>query len=373
MNTHWIIQTRGDPLGTVQKFLAAVWVQGQLQGMLVSLEDGEDAGSEGGQRRVKAGKEHPNTRMPEHRLAKPRLIDDPAQLEKVNPFKPLMTINAARLVPDLLEKHPYTRLAALLRPCEMRALVEMTKHAAFKIDSLLTISVDCLGTVPVDEYRWRAARKEAGSLDQEILQFARQGGILAYRYRPACQVCVSPEGTGADINIHVLGLPVRQRLLIQARHPSVAERLQLNTITDGKGHRLGESDAETIRQHQRVLARLNEQRRRSIQRVERSLGDRLPKDVDALIKQLENCGECQACMEACPICEVDFPRRGNDGHYQRQDVMRWLVSCAGCGMCEQTCANKIPLSAFFGHIRAILDEEFAYVPGASPEESLPSI
>ena len=36
-------------------------------------------------------------------------------------------------------------------------------------------------------------------------------------------------------------------------------------------------------------------------------------------------------MNVCPICEVDRPARGADGKYARQDVMRWLVSCASCG------------------------------------------
>ena len=46
------------------------------------------------------------------------------------------------------------------RPCEMRALTEMTKHASFKIDNLLTISVDCLGTLPADEYQWRLGGRQ---------------------------------------------------------------------------------------------------------------------------------------------------------------------------------------------------------------------
>ncbi len=42
----------------------------------------------------------------------------------------------------------------------MRALTEMTKHASFNLDNLLTISVDCLGTLPADEYQWRLERLE---------------------------------------------------------------------------------------------------------------------------------------------------------------------------------------------------------------------
>ena len=94
---------------------------------------------------------------------------------------------------DLLEAHPDARFGVLLRPCEMRALIEMVKHKPLEVDRLVTVCVDCLGTLPVDEYQWRAERKGTGdSLTHEALQFAKQGGIVPYRYRAACQICFSP-------------------------------------------------------------------------------------------------------------------------------------------------------------------------------------
>ena len=162
-----------------------------------------------------------------------KLLND-AQLEEVNPFKPLMMENASRQVPRLRAERPNARLGALLRPCEMRALIEMVKHDSFDLDGFLTVSVDCLGTFPADEYEWRAARKESNdSLTRETIQFVKQGGILAYRYRSACQMCVSPEASSADLNINVLGLPARQHILVRARDEATAERLKLDAITDG--------------------------------------------------------------------------------------------------------------------------------------------
>jgi Fe-S oxidoreductase len=97
----------------------------------------------------------------------------------------------------------------------------------------------------------------------------------------------------------------------------------------------------------------------------------LPSDVDALINQLEGCGECQGCLDVCPICSVDRPDRSPQGHYDRQAVMRWLVSCAGCGMCEQACPNHLPMASIFAHIRQQLDEEWQYTPGRSRDDALP--
>jgi len=344
MQTQWMVQTRGDPIGTVRNFLQAVWSQSSLDSMLVPLNGSEQA------------------------PPKPRWIDDPANLNGVNPFKPLMTVNAARFVPPAKREHPDANLGALLRPCEMRALVEMVKHDGFSMDGLLTISVDCLGTIPLDEFHWRSSRQEpADGLTHDTLQFARQGGILAYRFRSACQICASPEARNADLNINVLGLPVRQVILVQARDAETAQRCRLEAITDGL------ADPGMLQQHEKVTARMSERHRRTIERVAQGLGDAFPRDLDTLIAQFESCGDCQSCMQVCPICSVDFPFREQNGHYQRKDFIRWLISCAGCGMCEQACQDHLPLSAIFRHIRSLLAEEYGYAAGNSVDEPLPII
>jgi len=101
------------------------------------------------------------------------------------------------------------------------------------------------------------------------------------------------------------------------------------------------------------------------------LAEVLPKNIEALIDHLEGCGDCQECLDTCPICSIEFPRRGEDNRYLTSDIMRWMVSCAGCGMCEQACPQHQPLSIIFSHIQRQLAEEFDYIPGASPEQLIP--
>jgi formate dehydrogenase subunit beta len=351
MNTQWSFETHGDPLGKVREFITKIWLDTNLDGMLVTMNGGNEA------------------------RAIPRYLTDVVEINKINPFKPLMEINAARLLPDLLENHPKAKIGALLRPCEMRALTEMTKHASFTIDNLLTISVDCLGTLPADEYQWRLERAggnlpsevPSDELAREALKFARQGGIVPYRYRSACQVCTSPAAKQAMINIHVLGLPVRQKLLVSSGDPSTTEKIHLELYTDGK------ADPALITQHERILSKMSERHQRTMDRLNEGLGSLLPVDVDSVIRQLESCGDCQTCMDVCPICSVDRPERSSVGHYDRSSVMRWLVSCAGCGMCEQACPSHLPISAIFAHIRQKLAQEWEYFPGRSTNDPLPLI
>lgn len=342
MNTYRNIQTNGDPLGAIQNILSKIWQQAKLDGILAPIN----------------GNQGKTNRM--------QLIDDYNRLDEMNPFKPIMTENAARRIPSLLEEYQDKNLGVILRPCEMRALTEMVKHDSFSIEGLLTICIDCLKTIPITDYQWRLKRKPTGDgLTQEVLRFARQGGISAYRYRSACQMCISPQAKGADLNVAVLGLPVRRQLLIHSSDDAVADRLNLENITDAI------ADPKLILQHEYVLAKIDERHQRTMKRVVEGLGDVLPKNIDALIVQLESCTPCETCMNVCPICAVDRPEKDSNGHYAQDDISRWLLSCDGCGMCEQACPSHLPLSSIFRQLRDQLSQIWNYVPGMSMDQPLP--
>ncbi len=265
-----------------------------------------------------------------------------------NPFRPLMKLNTARLVVDTVKERPGKRIGAVLRPCEMRALNEMAARGALKRSDVWAICADCLGTFPADEFEWRADRSARG-LIHETLQFAPQGGISAYRYRPACQMCSEPGATEGDVNIGVFGLPVRQSMLVNTHNAGVT----LESLTNGW------ATDDLVRKREHTLAKISERHTRTRERVLTSLGESLPADLHHLLEQFESCGDCQACMNVCPICSVEEPRKDTQGRLVREDVANWLISCAGCGMCEQSCPQHQPLSAIFSHIREQIGAELA--------------
>jgi formate dehydrogenase subunit beta len=318
MNTNWMIHTHGDPLGALQKFIKKLWDETHLDALVVAPNGGGF------------------------------VLETPDQLEHLNPFRPLMKLNMARLVVEVAKKRPGKRLGAMLRPCEMRALNEMAARGAIKRGDVLAVCTDCLGTFPADEFEWRTERSVKG-LTRETLQFAPQGGISAYRYRPACQMCAEPGATEGDVNIGVFGLPVRQSVLVNAHNGSVA----LETITNGL------ATDELAARREQMLAKISERHVRTRERVLKSLEEDLPADLQELLLQFESCGDCQACMNVCPICSVDEPRKDANGRLVREDVVNWLLSCAGCGMCEQSCPQHQPLSAVFSHIREQVEAELA--------------
>jgi len=327
MNKYWIIKTHGDPLGAVHQFLSHVWNEANINKMIIPTN-----GS-------------PNVKF------SPNIITQLEDLRNVNPFKPLMTSNTAKFIPELLKENPKITLGAILRPCEMRALVEIHKQKEFDITKLLTICFDCLGTYPAEEYQWHIERKcSVDSLARETLQFARQGGIVSYRFRSACQVCLSPNAINATINIGVIGIPVRQYILIQVQNDETPDIFHFENITDGL------ATSEMLQQRKIMLAKISERNYRVREKFRQALVDILPKDIPSLINNFKECQSCQQCMEICPLCEVNFPKYKQNGLLNEEDVVLWLVSCVGCGMCEQTCPQHKPLSTIFGYVHEHLND-----------------
>src|SRR5512143_1589146 len=105
MTVSRIVQVRnGDLSATVRAFLAAWWAQVDLRAMLAPIE------------------------LSDRSSVAVQPIDLPARLADVSPFAPIMTGNAAALVNAFVASYPGERLAALLRPCELRALIELRKR-----------------------------------------------------------------------------------------------------------------------------------------------------------------------------------------------------------------------------------------------------
>ena len=320
MEARWLIETRGDPLGEVQQVMIDAWEGLDLDLMMVSTNgDG-----------------------------RPHILTHSEELQQVNPFKPLMTKNNAKYLPQILQNNPDSKLGVLLRPCEMRALQGKEKREAFPGERLVTITVDCLSTYPEDDYQWRSKRTGSpkGS-DLNSLQFARQGGIAAYRFRSACQACRSPVGKDADINIGVIGLPVRQKILIQVR-----EGATFDLLIDK--HPPTDEVSDLLQQRDRIVARLLQRSSQTRKRLFDNLASVLPRNLDALLDHFEGCGECRDCLDVCPLCDSQYPAKDIHGRYLRSDVKQWMISCAGCGMCEQACPNHLPLVSYFAFIQGQL-------------------
>jgi len=328
METYWAVKTNGNPIGAVQEIVLNFWEQLNLEAMIVPFEGAKN------------------------KIPKATVVLNTEFIKNLNPFKPVMSDNSAKLVTEFINKFQDKKLGVILRPCEMNTLIESSDIGGFSLLNVFTISFDCLGTLPVADYLWKLEHKLANSYrPQKFLQFSRQGGILTYRNRPACQICSKPEANCADLNINIFGLPVRKVLLIKNNGLDKTTQLNFKNLSYEK------VEPALVDQHRKTTSRILERNSSTFFRIVRDLEQILPGNIDELISQFRQCGHCQTIGDICPICSLQLQKIKNIQDVPRDDLIRCLVSCSGCGMCESICPEHHSLNLIFKYIRSRMQEE----------------
>jgi len=330
MTINHLLRVRtGDALSALREFLAGWWVRNRLEALLAPVETTSGAGNG------------------------IQVIEEPAGLAAVNPFAPVMHNNVASVVAQMAEEYAGARVAALLRPCELRALVELRKRRRTPGSGcLVLVGVDCLGTFPPPEYERRLQAQGVSQLINEALSYAAEGGFTPQRLRTACQMCDWPATCGADLTIGAIGVAPDQYLLVIARDEATDAGLHLGDVTDGLAE-----EAQIVRREVTIGNVAEKRARARAQLLQAAAGrdtppGRLYSDLGSILAWFSNCSLCGDCLDACPLYDGELGgllgmRSGRLGSRpllaELVQVSRWLASCSGCGMCEQACSNGVPL------------------------------
>jgi formate dehydrogenase subunit beta len=301
-----------------------------------------------------------------------------------NPLVPLMPINGARAVSALTGKRAPGRIGAVLRPCEIRALIELVKLQQATLDDLTMIGIDCPGTFEMPRYMERL--ESAGPALGEYLAAAREGrdpGSDGLTLRTACQTCLHPAPEQAAIRLELFGLDPAQG--IPAEMP--------DDLATQLGYSAGPSDGARQPVLEKVLAAHRAKRDEMLAQIRGLMNANggLPSLFSACIR-------CHNCMTACPICycktclfkSASFDHKPE--HYlsaaERKGALRMLsdallfhltrmnhmsASCVSCGMCTSACPSEIPVGLIFSAVGEQVQAAFSYEPGRSLEEPLPLI
>jgi formate dehydrogenase subunit beta len=292
------------------------------------------------------------------------LVSTPDALKKTNPFAPIMVANAAKDVAQATLTQPNRSIGAVLRPCEIRALVELAKRGRANLANLTVVGIDCLGTfAPLDYARRMLVAGGSVEMTTQCMQVAEEGEI-ACQTRTACRMCERPAPRGADVTLGFIGVNAMTEMLVIAADESADARLRLGEVTGRVA-----TEQEVVRREAtltNIIAKHNTTADRELSKLEMSFGG-----LAGALTTLATCTECRSCLQACPLYdgELDDPRLSLVG--QLGAVAKWLVSCSGCGMCEESCPNGVPLAVLARALSRPLRAKFDYIPGRSVTEKLP--
>ena len=312
----------------------------------------------------------------------PTLVTSLDAFEAVNPLAPVMPVNSARLISMLTGKSPSPKkLGIVMRPCELRALIELVKLKQASLDNLLLIGIDCAGTYSVSDYGKLA--KENSLLLENLLNNFNEGKEDP-RLRKACQICESPIPIKADITVGLVGMDTNTGILLEAKTESgirIVEALGLKEVSSE-----GREAAVA-----RLISRRTSRRESLFKQIQIEISG-----LDNLKSTLAACVNCHNCRTACPLCYCrecffdsplfDFGAEKYLVWAERKGALRMptdillfhltrlnhmVASCVGCGMCTEACPNKVPVFDIFRLVGYQVQKSLDYVPGKSLEEELP--
>lgn len=313
------------------------------------------------------------------------LVSDPEKLSEAAPLLPAMGVNCASIVAEIArEASPNAKVGLFLRPCELRAVVELMKLKQVAPESLLLIGVDCPGTYKAAGFR-NVRGKDADFDNRHVRE--QSGYAENVNFRTACQMCAYPKPLVFDLNVGFVGMDPDKELWIEAATDKGKALLE--------GVELDAQDEPEKRKQ--ALEKLSAARKaRTAARIEEL--DKAMMGPEKLVEYFADCLNCHNCMKVCPVCycrecffDSDTFQRDIAEHVRvslRKGATRMpsetllfhltrmnhmMASCVQCGICEDSCPVTIGLATLFKKVSQNAQKEFDYVSGRSLDEPLPLV
>ncbi len=350
-------------LASLQGFFQTMLRQGEVNGLLLARH------------------------LPAKNAVMPTLVTDPEKLNNVDPLAPTFPINAAKVVSKLTRRPLDGQVAVVLRPCEIRAFIELVKLKQGSMENVVVVGIDCYGAYSNIHYH-RFAGENGTQATLRFYQNIEGGGGTAWEdfdLSPACKACESPVPVNADLALGLFGVDINLQLLVKANTSKGEELL-------GK---LGLSEMEEPKAREKAIAALVAERIAYRDKMFEETSE-ATSDLNKLTSYLANCINCYNCRVACPVCyckECVFVTDVFD--HEPSQYLRWAkrkgilkiptdtvfyhitrlvhmsTACIGCGQCSNACPNNVPVMELFRTIAGYTQKAFDYEAGLNLDDEPP--
>jgi len=306
------------------------------------------------------------------------LITDSSNLSEADPLAPVMTVNAGQPLSSISLSGK--KLAAVLKPCELRAFCERVKREQGSFENLLTISYTCGGVFPLEKVT-------AGQIE-ELMPGYREtvstGGIPDGT-RETCRICEHFIPINSDVTVSVAGQQDLDGKCVMYLNSAKAEAFTEGFDGERNGQEFDPAPLENT-----LAARKSGKNDLFASMSETSGG------LDGLLDLFGKCIGCHGCSRICPICycllcdfessNFDYSTSDCEEYISRKGALRlppdtilfhlgrlthMSFSCVGCGMCSDVCPVDIPVAAVFSKTGEKTSALFDYLPGGDVEEPVP--
>lgn len=325
--------------------------------------------------------------LPMKNVVMPTLVTDPAQLNEADPLAPAFPMNAAKIVARLTRKPFGGKVVAVLRPCEIRAFIELVKLKQGRIEEVILVGIDCLGAYKNDDYTQIAGdqRTEFTSKFYRNALSGKSETMEGIDLTPACKSCEHPVPTNADVLIGLFGVDISNHLMVEAQTPKGEELFDSLDLSSAK------KPPQRVAAIESFIAERTAYRDQMFAKTAEATNS-----LENLATYFANCINCYNCRVACPVCyckecvfvtdvfnhdPAQFLRWANRKgiikmptdtiFYHITRLAHMSTACVGCGQCSNACPNDIPVMELFRTVSHLTQKAFEYEAGRSIEDDPP--
>ena len=304
------------------------------------------------------------------------LIPKGGDTTNLAPLFPFMPANGGKAVSRLTLEGPMPGPAVVvLRPCEIRALVELAKLEQAHLDNLYFIGLECGGVYPLEKMN------QGDEISLDTYNQALKEGKVPQGIRALCQGCELFQPLTADVVVSTVGREKPQLAFLTEKGLELASKAGLEL-----------KDGEIYTPQSQALLEARRARREELASFTK---DKL-KGYKGMVEVFGRCIGCHCCSHVCPICyckdcffesaTFDYEPISYGQRVESKGTIRvpmdtllfhlgrmthMATSCVACGMCEDACPVNIPVGQVFKAVGADLQELFDYLPGRSLQDELP--
>jgi len=325
-------------------------------------------------------------RLKESNSIMPSLVTDPERIEDAVPFSPAFPINSARMVSRLSYKASKRKTAVVLRPCEMRAFIELVKLKQGSRQELILIGIDCPKALTSSDY---AAYTKKDPLDDdayiEAIFSQKIETLNGFQFSTACDTCENPFPVNTDISILLHGVDLSDGMIAESK--SDDGRLLLESLKM--------PEAESPENRDETMMQIKEANSKANKIMMEDIGAR----TDSIVKLntfFDQCINCYNCRNMCPVCYCKECVFNTDVfNHQPVQYLQWAEkkgsiklptdtvfyhltrmahmshACVGCGQCSNACPSDINVFELFKSVAHDTQAAFEYSPGTDENEPPP--
>ena len=326
--------------------------------------------------------------------AQPILITDPEKIAECAGSLHCGTLLMPKLIKKYFDGARNMKIAVTIKGCDAKALYELAKRQQVNLDNLITIGLNCGGSVSPMDARVMIEEKFGLNPDDIIKEEIDKGQFIVvtkdhehkgikideleeegYGRRANCQRCKTKIPRQCDLacgNWGVIGDKAGKATFIEVCSDKGAD---LVTKAKGKAIETAEPAGPALGIRSKVEGAMFKLGDKCRNEQFEKLGEGKER-LNYIMEQTSRCIKCYQCIDNCPICycvecSTKKPYLVESGVVNPPFMFHLIRyshiadSCVNCGQCQELCAMDIPNALYMHALQMEMQNMFGYEPGVN--------